>query len=360
MFILDKYICKQFAKYFTLVLCALVAIYFLVDFFERIDDFIGTGKTISLAFTYFLLKMPTMIDTIYPVCILLAGVITLGVLNHNQEFLSLKAAGISVGRICLPLLAAALVCTILALAMDEWVLPKTMAETNRIWYQEVKHQVPKGILRSGRIYHKGKKGIYSFIRPNPQANIFQQFSYSEINNAYKLTMHLTATEAIFKNGKWIFKKGRMKKNLSIGDKEIDTEGFQEMSLTLPEKPEDFFVPEYRIKEQSISQLYRMATDKETKTQETWFDLNNRLSFIMIGLPLILIGLPVLLLITQIWGNSLTLAIPLSCGIAFAMWGGWSTAQSMARAYSINPLISAWILHLLVGSLGLWLLKKQDA
>ena len=39
MILLDRYLFKQFTSIMVLVLTALLAIYLLVDFFERIDDF---------------------------------------------------------------------------------------------------------------------------------------------------------------------------------------------------------------------------------------------------------------------------------------------------------------------------------
>ena len=58
MILLDRYLFKQFTKIMMLVLTALVAIYLLIDFFERIDDFIQAQKSFSLAIKYFLLKIP--------------------------------------------------------------------------------------------------------------------------------------------------------------------------------------------------------------------------------------------------------------------------------------------------------------
>ena len=40
MILLDRYIFMQFFKNIMLVLAALVTIYLLIDFFERIDNFI--------------------------------------------------------------------------------------------------------------------------------------------------------------------------------------------------------------------------------------------------------------------------------------------------------------------------------
>ncbi|HEX9715643.1 MAG TPA: LptF/LptG family permease, partial [Desulfurivibrionaceae bacterium] len=144
MKLLDRYLMAQFAKNLALVLCSLVAIYLLVDFFERMDNFLEAKKTIGLAIKYLLLKLPFMYVQLIPVCILLAGVITLGILNQHFEFMALMASGIGVLRIIRPLLVAAAFFTLLTVVIGQWVLPPTIAATNRIWYEEVNKQIPKG------------------------------------------------------------------------------------------------------------------------------------------------------------------------------------------------------------------------
>jgi len=130
MKLLDRYLMAQFAKNLALVICSLLAIYMLVDFFERLDNFLESQKTITLAVKYLLFKLPFMYIQLIPVCLMLAGIITLGVLNHHFEFMALMASGISVIRIIRPLLVAAALFTLLTVAIGQWVLPATTAATS--------------------------------------------------------------------------------------------------------------------------------------------------------------------------------------------------------------------------------------
>ena len=338
---------------------ALVGIYFLVDFFDRMDDFMEAHQSMGLALKYFLLKIPYMIDLLQPICILLAGILSLGILNHNHELMALKAGGISVMRITTPLFIAALLCTLTALSMAQWLLPATQAETNRIWYEEVHHQIPKGTLRNGRIYHKGEHGIYTFIRPKQNKNKFTSFYYTQLDKGFNLEFMLTAQKAEWQNGVWTFYNGQIKRPSASPD-QLDTINlFDTKTLNLPEKPADFFTPKYMAKQQSISQLFEKTQAPEANNRMAWINFHNRLSFIFLGLPLICIGLPILLVIHQKWGYDLTLAVPVSCGLAFAAWSWWSANQSMARAGHLNPVLASWLMYLIICPLGLWLLNKQD-
>jgi len=357
--LLDRYLFTQFIKNFLMVLCALTSIYFLVDFFERVDNFMESQKSLGLAMKYFFLKIPFMMDMIYPVCILLAGVVTMGLLHHNREFLALKAGGISVLRISRPLMAASLLLTLGAVCMAEWVLPDTLAETNRIWYEDLHNRIPKGVARKGWFYHRGDKGIYTFIRSNPKTDFFRDFSYTEWDDQYSATLHLFAKTAAWQDGTWTFAQGRIKRGTIKEGVDHAFTFFTKTSLDLPETPAEFFIPEYKSDEQSISQLFEHALQSEEGNTLAWTELHSRLSFLLLGLPLTLLGLAILLVVQRKWGRDLALAIPISCGMAFAAWGWWSTAQSMAKAAYLPPAVAAWSVHLLIGGLGLWLLKRQD-
>jgi lipopolysaccharide export system permease protein len=67
----------------------------------------------------------------------------------------------------------------------------------------------------------------------------------------------------------------------------------------------------------------------------------------------------LLLVYRKWGRDLSLAIPVSCGMAFACWGVWATLQSLAKASYLNPLTAAVSVHVVMGIAGLLLLVRED-
>jgi lipopolysaccharide export system permease protein len=357
MKLLDRYLLGQFLRNLALVLSSLVAIYLLVDFFERIDNFLEHGKPLGLAVKYFLLKIPLIFEQIIPVCILLAGVLTLGLLNHSREMVALKAGGISVLRIIRPLALGAALTTLATLVLSQWVLPPSLTVTNRIWHEQVLERIPRGIDRNGRIYYNGTEGIYSFVRPEPRENRFTDFSYLVWDANYEVELLLTARTVDWQAGHWSFHDGQLKRKLNG---EYTAELFRETSLPLPERPADFFLPPYRKAEVSLSQLFAKAREAGFGGEsEAWLEFNRRLSYLFLGLPLFLIGLPVLLLVHQKWGRELTLAVPVSCGIAFAAWGWWSAMQSLAASAYLNPVAASWSIHLLVVAVGAAMLSRQN-
>lgn len=354
MSLLYRYIFSQFTRNLAMVISSLITIYLLVDFFEKIDDFIAAGKPTTLALQYLFLKIPLIIDQLLPVCLLLAGVITLGLMNQNREFMALEAGGLSGQKILTPILLTTLFFTILALFAAEWVVPTITKETNRIWHEEVRHTKAQGIVRNGQVFYKGREGIYSFQRTG---NTFTNFSYLVWDSTYALAMQLTAQTASWQNGVWLFENGQIK---TAGDNSrYALQNFSKYTMTLPDQPDEFFLPEYKGEEASMSDHLEMVLQNEDPEQTAWQNLHRRLSYIFLGIPLVLLGLPILMLTNRRWQQDLSMAIPISCVMAFIAWGWWSTAQAMINVYNLSPLLASWSVHIVTGTLGVLMINRQS-
>lgn len=356
---LDTYIINQFIRNIATIMAALIAIYLLIDFVEKYDNFIEKGKPMSMVLQFFFLNIPFILDQMGPVCILLAGVITLGILNHTNELIALKACGIPLRRIITPIVLAGLVSSLLLLSMSQFILPKSMAITNHIWIEEVRGKVPLGIFRNGRYYYRSKEGFFSFVRPDPKQNIFYSFSFSSWDKDYHLTALVAARQAVYRDNSWHLAQGQIQ--TKVGPEEYKTKIFKERKFNFSEQPSDFFVPEYRSKELSLTGLFLDAKHKETEAEanKAWTEFFGRISYTLLGLPLLLVGLPLLLMVYRRWGRDLSLAIPVSCGLAFVCWGMWATQQSLAKAGYLSPLLAASSIHLVIGSIGIFLLLRED-
>ncbi|MCI5139883.1 MAG: LptF/LptG family permease, partial [Candidatus Electrothrix sp. AR1] len=117
----------------------------------------------------------------------------------------------------------------------------------------------------------------------------------------------------------------------------------------------------RSNELSLAELYTDALHKKAPGERTvaWANFYGRISYIFLGLPLLMLGLPMLLMVYRKWGRDLSLAVPVSCGLAFVCWGVWGALQSFAKAGYIPPLAAAISIHIAVGLLGFILLLRED-
>ena len=361
MNLLNRYLLSQFVKYFLTVNSGFVAIYLLVDFFEKFDDFVNAGKSIWLAAEYFLLTIPFIVDQLGPVFILLAGVISLGILAHSHELTALKAGGIPLRLIIRPIVIGSVIFTLLFVLAAQFLLPITISRTNAIWYEQLKGKVPLGILRNNRYYYRGTEGFYSFTWPNPKVSSFKNFSYSRWNEKYNVDSLTTAETANWneQNNHWILENVQVQQSQQDGHYKITNAPSNEFQF--PEKPEDFLIPANKTAEESLTGLYQEInrSQVEHEVRAAWTAFLGRISYILLGIPLLLLGLPILLYSYQKWGRDLSVAIPASCGLAFLAWGIWGALQSLATAGYVSPFIAAASIHIIFSILGIVLLVRND-
>ena len=358
MNVLNRYLFAQFVRNFLFVALAVVFVYLLIDFFEKIDNLTRAGKSIFASLQFFMFNVPFILEQVGPVLILLAGLLTLGVLQHNNELNALKAGGVRLRRVVGPIFLAGAAFTLIFLCMAQWMLPRTVSFTNRIWHEDVQGKVALGVFHNNRYYSRGREGFYSFERPDSGRYIFRNFLYSAWDEDYALRSLITAEEAEWKDNVWHLKNGQIQQRREKNAYAADV--FQSMEVSLPESPEHFFIPEYRSAEMSLSELFfrilREDTESGARTART--DFFGRISYIFLGMPLLILGLPTLLFSCKRWGRDLSAAITISCGVAFVAWGAWGALQTLARAGYLSPFFAASAIHLLFIICGLVLLYKQ--
>src|SRR3990172_13348497 len=121
MTILDRYIAKEFTKYFTMTIVSLVSLYLIIDFFEKIRGFISNQATVLQVISFFFFSAPMIIWQILPASVLFASLITFGSLSRTNEIMAMKACGVSIHRTSLPVITIALQICLIAFLISEFV-----------------------------------------------------------------------------------------------------------------------------------------------------------------------------------------------------------------------------------------------
>jgi len=132
MHAVHKYLATQVVKYFCLVLMAVVGIYVVVDFFERIDDVLEASLPLSRSLVFFGLRIPSIVSQVMPVGVLLSVIIVIGLMVRHNETVALKSGGVSNYYLVKPVIAASLVFGSLFFFLSEVLVPITMARANSI------------------------------------------------------------------------------------------------------------------------------------------------------------------------------------------------------------------------------------
>ena len=100
---LDRFIVKSFVGPFFAILFVVVFILVMQFLWLYIDELVGKGLSMKVIMEFLAWGSATMLPLSLPLATLLASMMTLGTLGENNELLAIKAAGISLQRVLIPL-----------------------------------------------------------------------------------------------------------------------------------------------------------------------------------------------------------------------------------------------------------------
>jgi len=121
--ILDDYVLRDFALNLVLVLASFLLLLLVFTLFELLGDILRNHASPLVVGEYLLNVSPYFLYNIAPLSILLAVLITLGLMQRSNEITAIKATGISIYRIVAPVLMACAVVAIGLFFSDQLYLP---------------------------------------------------------------------------------------------------------------------------------------------------------------------------------------------------------------------------------------------
>jgi len=123
--ILDRYILKNHIGPYLFGL-SIITFVFIMDFiFKYLDLFIGKGVDFFVVLEFFVLSLGHMFALIIPMAVMPATLMAFGQLAAENEITAMKASGISLYRMIVPVLAAAVILSAALVYYNNFVLPES-------------------------------------------------------------------------------------------------------------------------------------------------------------------------------------------------------------------------------------------
>ena len=104
--LMDIYLLRRFFFYFVLLIAAFVFLFEAFMFFELLDDIARHRIPFVVVMDYFRFLTPNLLYNLAPLGALVAVLVTLGVMSKNNEVVAIKASGVSLYRLAVPLILA--------------------------------------------------------------------------------------------------------------------------------------------------------------------------------------------------------------------------------------------------------------
>ncbi len=120
---LDQYILKSFIGPFFAILLVVVFILMMQFLWLYIDELVGKGLSLKVILEFLGWGSATLLPLSLPLATLLSSMMTLGTLGENNELLAIKAAGISLKRVLIPLGISCLLISVAAFFIANDLIP---------------------------------------------------------------------------------------------------------------------------------------------------------------------------------------------------------------------------------------------
>jgi lipopolysaccharide export system permease protein len=354
MNILWRYICREFLKILFLSMSAFILIYLIVDFFARMDTFLEHRATSSLVFLYYLHQIPGIGFQILPLGVLMATLLSLGILSRNNEITAMKANGISLYRITFPLLLLGIVASGLCFIGNEFIVPFSNRQSDSILLTEILKKPRKTFIRNYKVWYRSRNAIYNFQVFNPQQDLLEGITLFEFDDDFKLLRRIDAKRALWKGDAWHFY------DVTIRDfnkrRATQTIRFEEKVIPIPESP-DVFKEEQRDTEEmgyyDLRGYIRKIKNGGYDATKYIVDLYAKLSFPFACAIMVFIGIPFSVKTARSGG--VTLSLVMSIVIGFLYWIILNLSLSLGHSGWLPPQLSAFAPHALFGLAGIYAL-----
>ena len=348
--ILYKYLSREIFKYFTGVLGMVVFIYLVVDFLEKIDDFLEAGLPFFQVFLFFLFKIPFIVAQITPVGVLLAVLIVFGLMSKNNEIMALKSMGISIYYLLKPVFAIGCILSVFLFFLSEVIVPITMGKVNTIWLGEVKEK-PTVTSREKNIWIKGNH-LFSHIRYyKPHSNTIFGVTLNYFNDRFQLVKRIDAKKGIYKAGEWELQDVMVQRlNKKEGTYKITFH--DDLMETIDFLPEDLERAVKKSEEMSFVELLDYTRKVEAEGYDASIyrvDLHAKIAFPVVCILMCIIGTGI-----ATRGKSkegLPISIAYGLGIAFLFWVIYSFCLSLGYGEMLPPVVAAWAANFIFLCLG---------
>jgi len=212
--VVDRYVLQSFLFWFVLLLIGLVLMTHVYTFFDLLSDIVKNQIAMSRVFTYLFFLTPELVFDLAPMSVLVAVLITFGILTKHNEITAMKASGVSLYRLALPVLGAALLMSGALFAFAHYYVPDANRKQDAI-RKEIKGKPVQTYL------HPDRKWVFDPGSNNdPKVFYFQYFDGAqklmvgpqvfELNPAnFRIRKHISAEKARWEPAlrTWIFENG---------------------------------------------------------------------------------------------------------------------------------------------------------
>ncbi len=342
---------REFIKLTLVIALGLSSIFSLIDLIGRIDNFLP-GKSSPLAFVlYAIFKLPGFFLYLLPMAVFICSLFTFSQASGKNEITAIKAAGGRLRDLFMPFVVTGIIVSCIAFVIGEFLVPDFSLRAAQL-KNRLEGRASKSAFAEGALWLRDRQGhpvrIELFV---PEEKTIYNISIF-ISDKSSLEKIIKSEKAVWNGHVWVLERAS-----SYSSATAKTTRYHRMVYKDLEAP-DLFSHEVKTADEmgAIELFSYMQRLKSAgfNNMRLFVDLNSRISFPLINAFMLLLGMS-LSGRFRAGGGLFTAGIGLSISLLY--WFGYSFALSMGYAGILPPLISAWVVPLLFGSVAVYMFIK---
>ncbi|MBS1852970.1 MAG: LptF/LptG family permease [Acidobacteria bacterium] len=357
--ILDDYVMRDFFLYLAMVLGAFVMLLLVFTLFELLGDILRNQVSPWVVGAYLLSVAPYFFYNSAPLGLLLAVLITFGILQRSNEVTAMKATGISIYRIVVPVLLSSALLGGALFFSDQFYLPYTNKRQDALRNQ-IKGKPPQTYLNPDRKWIFGQNSnIYYYQFFDSERDQFGNLSVFQFNpHTFQMTHRVYADRAHWeaKLQRWVCTEG-WERDLQ-GSAIENYRTFDVATFGALAEPPPYFKKEVKqSSEMNYEELSRYIHD----LQQSGFDvvrlkvqLHKKLAFPAVTIVMAVLAVPFALSAGK---RGAIAGVATAVAIAVVYWTVSGLFEAMGNISQLPPVLAAWSPDLIFGLLGGYMILK---
>jgi lipopolysaccharide export system permease protein len=346
MKILSIYVLGTFAKILAFVLPVFIGLYLVVEFVERIDDFLQYQASMGTITLYLLVRIPVVGVQVGPLAVLLSVALSVALLQRSREITAFLAAGTSPWHIIYPFLLGAGIVSALGLGAEEFILPR--AHRTLMDFQDDQRRSPPqdALMQQGELWFRASAATFVHIELlDPAAERIHGLTIYRKDADGELIEQVYAREARWLFGRWILLDGTTSRFQGKLTTHIDHFTWLEMPIGMePEALQSMFTPPSHMSLSELQSYMRRLRDRGVDMTTYARDFQTKLATPFMGVVMAVIGL------AAMWGTHDTRRISFGfvgtlCGAA-VYWVTMMAGTALGGTQQLSLLLGIWLPHLI--------------
>ncbi len=357
MKLLTRAILSLFFRLLGLCLGAFSLIFLVIEFLDKMRRFSRSNVEMGTIAFYFLNKIPEIASQVLPFGVLLATILTLGTLVRNNELTAMRSSGMSLHFISRPLLAAALLLSVLTFISNELILPVTGQNIRDIEESRLKRNEYGAVFRQQNIWFRDGSLVMRAQLFDPGTKNLKGVTLWERQGDQPLK-RIEADEATLTPGGWQFKNAVVWTFRDGAQSEAPSSATLviPLRLTLEELKK---VADYtsNMGYFQLSRYVRKLKKGGYDVTRYLADMHARAAIPFSACVMVLLGMP--FAVRSGRSVSSALGIGQSLAIGFAYFALNALLISLGHNGVLPPLVAAWSANIIFALIGIWLMLTLE-